>query len=231
MTVNALSNSDQSTAKSSRQTLAGNFDTFLKLLTTQLRQQDPLQPMDATTFTSQLVQYASVEQAIATNTKLESLTELMRTSSAGAALAMMGQDVTVTTDSLQLAADGGAVMSYRLPKAAETTKISILNEQGQPVWTASGGTAAGENIVSWDGLGSDGQRAAAGRYRVRIEAQDADGAKLAVEQFLRGRVDGVESRDGDFQLLVGGVSIPMTSVRDVRRPAQAPAGTSDEASS
>jgi hypothetical protein len=71
----------------------------------------------------------------------------------------------------------------------------------------------------WDGVGSDGQRATAGEYRVRVDALAADGSKLAAEQFVRGRVDGMESRDSDFELLVAGVAVPMAAVRHVRRPA------------
>ncbi len=200
-----------------QQTLAGNFDTFLKLLTTQLRQQDPLQPMDATQFTSQLVQYASVEQAIAANRKLEDLTAVARTSSTASALGMLGHDVTVAGDEVRLGADGGAEIVYRLPAMADSVHVSILDARGQVVQTASGGTAAGDNSFAWDGLTGDGARAPAGTYRIKVAATGADGGKLAVEQLLQGRVDGIETEGGQVNLLVGGVTVPLTSVRDVRR--------------
>lgn len=206
------------TVRSPNQTLAGNFDTFLKLLTTQLRQQDPLQPMDATTFTSQLVQFASVEQAIQTNTKLESLTQLARTSGTAAALGLLGQDVTAATDKIALAAEGDAAIHYRLPKPAAEVQVSILDAQGKVVQTLAGGTAAGDQALAWNGLGPQGERLPAGSYSVKIAAKDAAGAPLAVEQYLTGRVQGIEPRDGDIQLLVGGLAIPLASVRDIRPP-------------
>lgn len=202
---------------SPQQTLAGNFDTFLKLLTTQLRQQDPLQPMDATQFTSQLVQYASVEQAIAMNKKLGELNAVTRASSTASALGMLGHDVTVAGDTVQLGADGGTTIAYRLPAQAEAVQVSIVDSRGRVVQTASGGTAAGDNSLVWNGTDGAGQRAPAGSYRIRVEAKAADGGKLAAEQILRGRVDGIETENGEVSLLVAGVSVPLTAVRDVRR--------------
>ncbi len=219
MTIASVAAARSAPAPTPQQTLAGNFDTFLKLLTTQLRQQDPLQPMDATQFTSQLVQYASVEQAIATNKKLEELTAISRAGGTASALGMLGHDVTVASDEVQLGAEGGATIAYRLPAAAESAQVSILDARGRVVATANGGTAAGDNSLSWNGMNGDGQRAPAGAYRVKVEAVAADGTKLAVDQLLHGRVDGIETDNGQVRLFVGGVTVPLNAVRDVRRTA------------
>jgi flagellar basal-body rod modification protein FlgD len=216
MTVTAVASSQTTTA---RQTLAGNFDTFLKLLTTQLKQQDPLQPMDATTYTSQLVQYASVEQAIATNTKLEELNGLARISSTATALSLIGRDVTAATDQIRLNEEGDATVTYRLPAAAETVQVSLLDAQGKTVWTSAAGKAAGENTLAWNGIGTDGQRAAAGAYRVKIDAKTSEGAVLTAEQFRRGRVEGVETQGGDLQLRIDGVMAPLSAITDIRAAA------------
>lgn len=213
MTVTAVTSSQTTTA---RQTLAGNFDTFLKLLTTQLKQQDPLQPMDATTYTSQLVQYASVEQAIATNTKLEELNGLARISSTATALSLIGRDVTAATDQIRLNEEGDGTVTYRLPAAAETVQVSLLDAQGKTVWTGAAGKAAGENTLAWNGIGTDGQRAAAGAYRVKIDAKTSDGSVLTAEQFRRGRVEGVETQGGDLQLRIDGVMAPLSAITDIR---------------
>lgn len=218
MTVTATA-SDRAPVRSPNQTLAGNFDTFLKLLTTQLRQQDPLQPMDATTFTSQLVQYATVEQGIATNTKLESLANLVRGSQTAAALGLLGQQAVAATDRLQLPAEGGATISYRLPTTAETVQVSLVDQRGRTVWTGAGDATAGEHTLAWDGTAGDGQRAPAGEYRVRIEARDAAGKALAAEQLIVGRVEAVQTQGGELQVVVGGTAVPLEALRDIRRPA------------
>lgn len=220
MAISAITASQPTASSSaSQKSLAGNFETFLKLLTTQLKQQDPLQPMDATQFTSQLVQYASVEQAIATNKKLEDLTALTRASSTSSALGMLGHDVTVAGDQVQLGAEGGATIAYRLPAAAESVYVSVLDARGQVVFTANGGAAAGDNSLDWAGVGANSQRAAAGTYRIKIDAVGTDGGKLAAEQLMRGRVDGIETQNGEVKLFVGGVTVPLSSIRDVRRAA------------
>src|ERR1700686_3335504 len=78
------------------QQLAGNFDTFLKLLTTQLQNQDPLSPMDSNQFTQELVQFSQVEQQINTNTSLASLIALTKTQSSANAVSYLGKTITIT---------------------------------------------------------------------------------------------------------------------------------------
>jgi flagellar basal-body rod modification protein FlgD len=211
----ATSTSTAATSTSSRQTLAGDFDTFLKLLTTQLRQQDPLQPMDATAFTSQLVQFASVEQAIQANTKLDSLTQLTRTSGTAAALGLLGQQVSATTDQVALPTEGDASIHYRLPSAAAEVQISLLDASGRVVHTAAGDPAAGDHVLTWNGLGAGGERLPSGSYTARIEAKDAEGTTIVAEQFLSGKVQGIEPRDGDVQLLVDGIPVSLAAIRSV----------------
>ncbi len=112
MAVSAVSAGGSSPVKSSSQSLAANFDTFLKLLTTQLQNQDPLAPMDANEFTSQLVEFASVEQAIQTNSKLGELGKLIESSGTTSAMGMLGREVTAATDRVGLAASGDAQIRY-----------------------------------------------------------------------------------------------------------------------
>jgi len=215
MTVSAVTQSTSSSVRSSTQSLAGNFDNFLKLLTTQLQRQDPLSPMDATSFTSQLVEFASVEQAIQTNSRLGELTGLIQSSATNSALGLLGREVTAATDKVTLADDGDAVLRYRLAEPAAEVQISLLDDKGRTVHTLAGSGAAGENAVPWDGLGPLGRRLAAGEYTVRIEAQAADQSEVDVEQFVRGKVEAIEPQDGVPQLLVQGASVPLGAVRHI----------------
>ncbi|MEK0083230.1 flagellar hook assembly protein FlgD [Benzoatithermus flavus] len=219
MTITTASSATTGTvAMAPTKGLAGNFDTFLKILTTQLRQQDPLSPMDATTFTSQLVQFASVEQAIQTNTKLGELTRLARASSTTSAMGLLGQEVSARADRLSLPAEGDVTIRYRLPKPAAEVTVSVLDAKGRVVGTVVGSRTAGENAVSWNGIAPDGQRLPAGEYDVRIAAKTADGSPLAAEQFLRGRVQAIERKDGDLQLRVADALVPLDTVSLVRQP-------------
>jgi flagellar basal-body rod modification protein FlgD len=219
MTVSAVTAAASTTSvKSSSQSLAANFDNFLKLLTTQLQNQDPLAPMDANAFTSQLVQFASVEQAIATNTKLGELGKLIQNSGTASAMGMLGQQVSAGTDKIGLAQSGGASIRYRLPEAAAKVQVTVLDDHGRTVRSFPGGSAAGENLVRWDGTDNSAARAPAGTYTVRVEAARADGTKVDASQFVIGTVQGIEPNGSDLQLVVDGTSVPMSAVRNISRP-------------
>jgi flagellar basal-body rod modification protein FlgD len=218
MAVSAVSGGGTSSVKSPSQSLAANFDTFLKLLTTQLQNQDPLAPMDANEFTSQLVEFASVEQAIQTNSKLGELGELIESSGTSSAMGMLGREVIAVTDRVGLAASGDAQIRYRLPEAAAKITVTVLDAQGRAVRSLAGGGASGENLVRWDGLDGAGRRMAPGSYQIRVEAARADGTALAAEQYLTGTVEGIEPGADGITLVVAGATVPMSAVRTVREP-------------
>jgi flagellar basal-body rod modification protein FlgD len=219
MTISPVAASTSTTVRSSGQSLAANFDNFLQLLTTQLQNQDPLAPMDANAFTSQLVEFASVEQAIQTNTRLADLGKLIQTSGTASAMGLLGQAVTATTDRIGLGQEGDADIRYRLAEPAAKVQISVLDSQGKVVRTAVGGTAAGENLLRWNGMEVSGRRLPAGEYTVRVAAERADGTAVGVEQYIAGTVRGIEPKDGLINLIIDGATVPMSAVRTIRQPA------------
>jgi flagellar basal-body rod modification protein FlgD len=223
MAVSAVAGGGADTVRGSGQSLAANFDNFLKLLTTQLRNQDPVAPMDTNAFTSQLVQFASVEQAIKTNDKLKQLGELIEASGTSSALSMLGRDAVVATDRVGLGTTGDAAIRYRLPEAAARVTATVVDAGGRIVRTLSGGTAAGENAITWDGLDGAGQRAAPGTYRIQLDAAGTDGKAIATEQYLAGTVEAIEPDSGTISLIVAGTKVPLGDVRAVRAPAPAAA--------
>jgi flagellar basal-body rod modification protein FlgD len=216
----ASSAAASSMATTSSKTLAGNFDTFLKLLTAQLQNQDPLEPMDASEFTQQLVQYSSVEQNIYTNKNLETLIALHKAGGLGNSVGYIGREVTATDDRAALAG-GEADWTYTLPRAAESVSLVVTNEAGQTVFSGTGPTTAGENTVAWDGKTNGGANAPDGVYRLKVKALDSTGAELTAPLTLRGRVTGVEAIDGSVVLDVGGVRLKLNDVTAVREVAAA----------
>src|SRR5712692_5047969 len=114
-------------------TLAGNFQTFLTLLTTQLKNQNPLDPLDTNQFTQQLVQFAQVEQQLRQNDQLATLVSLEKTAQATTALAYVGQTVAVDGKTAALT-NGQATWSFQVPKPASAT-VTITNATGQSVYT------------------------------------------------------------------------------------------------
>ena len=218
MTISQVgSSAANSSLLKSGQSLAGNFDNFLKLLTTQLRQQDPLSPMDTNQFTSQLVQFASVEQATKSNEQLTKLTSLLQASTMTSALGYLGAQVSADGDRLRLPASGDAGVPYSLPAKAATVTITVRNAQGAPVFSAVGEAGQGSHTFRWDGTNATGQRLPAGDYAVTVDAVDADGTAVPVDRAVHGAVDGVENDPDGLYLLVGGVPIPASAVQSVSR--------------
>src|SRR5690606_41845193 len=131
MEISTLQTAQSTRSANALSQLTGNLDSFLTLLTTQLRNQDPLDPLDTEKFTSQLVQFASVEQTIQTNKHLEMLIGLQAAADRDGALSMIGK--TIMTDGDKAANLGaGADWTYSLPAGAAAVSLVVVNDQGQP---------------------------------------------------------------------------------------------------
>jgi len=192
--------------------LAGTFETFLKLLTTQLKNQDPLSPMDTEGFTTQLVQFSAVEQAMKTNRQLEQLVSLTRTAAASAALTMVGREVRVDGSRMLIDGRGGTTI-YELPERAASVTVRIFDADGRPVHSAVGGTEAGTNRFFWDGKRLDGTRAPTGLYRIAVTALDEAGRPIEAVLERTTRIDSLETRESGLVLLADGVPIAAEAVR------------------
>src|SRR2546430_16570541 len=148
------SSSGSSLSSTSGATLAGNFQTFLTLLTTQLQNQNPLDPLDTNQFTQQLVQFASVEQQLKTNDQLTTLVSLQQTAQSTQALTFVGKTAVVDGSTAALT-NGSASWELGVPTNANVT-ISIANSTGQTIFTGSYAVNAGNNQpFTWNGRGND----------------------------------------------------------------------------
>jgi flagellar basal-body rod modification protein FlgD len=216
--TSAASTAATSSAAKSQLGLADDFDSFLQLLTTQLKHQDPLSPMDANQFTEQLVQFSSVEQAIKTNDVLSQLLSLVRSDQIGRSLDYLGAEVEAPGQTVRL--DGGtpAQISYQLDQAAKDVVISIYDQSGRLVATRQGAGETGAHSIAWDGRDQNGQLLPDGLYRVDVAAKNAAGEPVKAATTLRGTVDGVELMDDKIFLSVDGVLLPQDSVTSIRRP-------------
>mgnify|MGYP001769306111 CR=1 FL=1 len=213
MDVSGITNTASQSGIASK-SLAGNFDTFLKLLTAQLQNQDPLEPMDTSEFTRQLVQYSSVEQGIYTNKNLETLIGLQQSSGLGTAMSYLGRTVTAANDEAALA-DGEASWTYNLPRAAASVALTVKDADGKTVFPGTGPTTAGDTTVVWDGSTSGGGTAPPGIYSLTVTAADSTGAELTSPVRLTGRVSGVETVNGSVVLNVNGVRIALSDITSV----------------
>ncbi len=219
MDLGALSAiSDVGKAAQASNSIAGNFDTFLVLLTTQLQNQNPLEPLDTNQFTEQLVQFAGVEQTIQTNDNLENLLSLTTASTLTNAVGFIGKKITAEgiTSELQ---NGQAAWSYTVAKDSPEAKVTIQDVSGQVVFSEDTTLEAGTHAYTWDGRRSDGTQASDGVYRISVQAKDKDGAALDVNTSVSGIVDAVDMTDTEPFLTVNGAKIKFSAVKTVEQPA------------
>jgi flagellar basal-body rod modification protein FlgD len=219
-TVNNTSTSSTASSSDStgidNSTIAGNFQTFLTLLTTQLQNQNPLDPLDTNQFTQQLVQFAQVEQQLKQNEQLASLVSMEKTAQSTAALAFVGQSVTVDGQTAALK-NGSATWSFQVPKPINAT-VTITNSTGQTVYTGSFAMDSGQQAFKWDGRDSTGTLWPDGNYTMSITGKDASGQAVSVPTEVEGVVDSVDMTQTPPVLSMGGQNYTVDKIKRVVRP-------------
>jgi len=193
--------------------LITNYEAFLQLLTTQLKHQSPLEPMDTNQFTQQLVQFSAVEQAIKTNQNLEHLISVAAASNALGLVGYIG--TTVTAEGSQTELSGGNAVWQFKSNAAGTADVIIRNSAGATVFTQTMAIPQGTHYFVWDGTMTNGAAALDGSYSVSISARDADGNAIAVDTLVNGVVDGVDLSGSEPLLRIGELTVPLSAVRTV----------------
>lgn len=217
-TVNSGTASASATgAAASGVSLAKNFDTFLKLLTTQLKNQDPTSPMDSKEFTQQLVQFSQVEQQISQNKNLEKLISLISAQTSNANLAFVGKDVVVSGNSSRFDPGTNVNWKYDLPAGVTSAKVNVYDEAGQVVYTKVVDPKSGRADFAWDGSRTDGTAPKAGTYKLEIVAKDSTGKAMTdTKTYVSGRVTSLDFDNGDQYLMLGNVKVNPSDVISVK---------------
>ncbi|KQK29238.1 flagellar hook capping protein [Bosea thiooxidans] len=195
--------------------IANNFDQFLLLLTTQLKNQSPLDPLDTNQFTAQLVQFAGVEQQLKTNETLGSLLSLSAAGTATNAVGFIGAKITADGTTTRLI-DGKAEWKVNMSSAG-TANITIKDSKGNVVQTATKTLVAGDQTYSWDGTTSIGSKAPDGEYTITIDAKNVAGEAVTAKTQISGIVDGVDFTSSIPMLKIGSISVPIDKVKSVVR--------------
>ncbi len=211
-TISSLTTLGQ--ASSDNSNIAGDFDAFLQILTTQLQNQNPLDPLDTNQFTQQLVQFAGVEQSIKQNENLEALIQMSAASTATAATSFIGKKVMIQS-TVQTLEDGKAEWSYYSSGQATGATYTIRDEDGNTVWTETKDVRSGRNPYVWNGRDNDGNRVDDGDYSLTIEATDENGDTMQISVEVSVVIDGVDYSGNEPVLLVGDQGVPLSQVTAV----------------
>jgi flagellar basal-body rod modification protein FlgD len=202
MIVNSVSTTP-TTSTAERGSAEELKNEFLKLLITQIKNQDPLKPLDNAEFTSQLAQLSTLEQLQVMN---DSMTQdLVYTQSLNNTmmLGLVGRTAVVEGDRVAVQ-DGEAAANHLQSEAAGVATVTVRNESGAVVRTFTQTVAAGWSELSWDGLGTDGQPVADGDYTLDVEVTDGAGAGIQSVVYMSGLVESIRFENNLALLHIAG---------------------------
>jgi len=208
------SSSSSSLSSTSGATLAGNFQTFLTLLTTQLQNQNPLDPLDTNQFTQQLVEFASVEQQLKTNDSLSTLVSLEQTAQSTQALTFVGKTAVVNGNTAALT-NSQATWELNIPSNSNVN-VSIANSSGQTVFSGTYAVNAGNNQpFTWNGQGNDGTQWPDGQYTLTATATDSSGNSVGIATQVQGVVSAVDLTQSPPLLTINGQSYTVNQIQSI----------------
>lgn len=213
-----VSTSATPSPSSAQQSLNSSYNTFLTLLTTQLKNQDPTSPLDSNAFTQQLVQMTGVQQQIQSNTLLQ---QLVNQSAGGqgvtGAVGLIGKSITANTASVTLN-NGSASWQYTLGSAAASGVATVTNSAGQTVWSGPlTSLSQGVNTISWNGKDASGRQLPdGGQYTLSLTAQDTNGGAVSATPQVTGVVTSVQQDStGQTVVGIGKSTVPISSITSV----------------
>lgn len=206
--------------------LQDDLNRFLNLLVTQLKNQDPLDPMDSNEFTSQLVQFASVEQQIYQNSNLEQMLTLQQNEQVSSLVGFIDKTIEVNGQDLPLE-DGYAKFTYTMPQGAKSASIIIRDSNGITVYEQDANLEAGQHTFEWDGKNKSGQQVDDGAYFAVVTGLDQTNEILDISHTVFGRVTGIGVQDGLTTMYMGDIEVPQSQVLSVRESHVASSETSE----
>jgi len=220
MTVSAIGGSTSSTSSlysSGTQTL--DKDDFLKLLVTQLQNQDPLNPTDSTEFVSQLAQFSSLEQLTSVNDNLKVVQLFDQSINNSQAVNFVGKTIKASGNLFELGSGETYEIQYQLGENADKVYVSICNSSGEIIKKIEmDQMTAGEQSVVWDGTDENGNTASAGTYSFSVQAKDKDGEIMDTAAYIEETVTGVSYHNSSTYLLAQDIEIPYSAIIEVTEP-------------
>ncbi|MCM5557116.1 flagellar hook assembly protein FlgD [Pleomorphomonas sp. JP5] len=218
MSVSGVSSSSGSGSSASAATnsLTSNYTTFLTLLTTQLKTQSPLSPMDVNNFTQQLVQYSAVEQQMQTNANLQAMMDTLTSSAALQLVNYVGKSVTAYSDTTKM--NGGeANWTINSSAAAKEANVTITDENGAVVYQGTTDLEIGQNTFTWDGKGtpSGDYSASTSPFSISVSGVDDSGKKISITTEVTGKVQAVDTSSAQPYIKVNGRLLPLSALTEV----------------
>jgi len=196
-------------------------DDFLNLLVVQLRNQDPMDPMESAEFSAQLAQFSSLEQLTNMNDSMQILIDQQASAGNIQAVSYIGKHVKALGDAIRITDGKTEGCFFELAGAAAEAVLYISDSNGNAVRTmAMGNLESGEHLVEWDGKTDNGGTADDGIYTFEVVAVNPEGGKVPSTSFISANVTGITLNDGATSLMVGELAIPLNSVVQIEASAE-----------
>lgn len=211
-------------ASSDNQMIASNFTTFLQLLTTQLKNQNPLDPLDTNQFTQQLVQFAQVEQQMKSNDQLSSLVSMEKSAQQTTALAYVGATVVVDGATASLK-NGVGTWSFNVTKPATAT-VTIRDSTGQTAYSGTLSVNPGTQNFTWDGKSTNGTQWPDGNYTMTVTALDANNQSVAISTEVQAQVTSVDLSQTPPTLSINGSDYTLDKIKRIVLPSSSNSSSS-----
>ncbi len=222
MTVSAIgASTSKSTDLSGASSTVLGKDDFLKLLVTQLKNQDPLNPTDSTQFVSQLAQFSSLEQLTNVNTNLQTVQSYDKSMNNAQAVNFVGKTIKASGSVFELTSGGTYPVQYELGENAAKVYVSVNDATGATVRKIEmDQMTAGSQSIVWDGKDLNGNAAPAGTYSFSVNAVDNSGESMTTAAYVKATVTGVGYHDNSTYLQANGIEIPYSAVLEVTETGQ-----------
>lgn len=191
------------------------IDDFLTLMTTQLKNQDPLKPLEGTEFVSQLAQFGSVSGIQSMQKSIESLSSSLRSTQMMNGTTMVGHDVLAAADSFTYTAGSGVSGQIDVPSGTQSMQIRITDSTGALVRQIEVNPQSGTNTFTWDGTRADGSAVASGDYDIEAVA-NVGGTSESLEVLMAGHVSSVTIDSTGTDLTLNTTSLGPVSMNNVR---------------
>lgn len=217
MTIASIAESVAGTSPSSvssESTIADNFDIFLNLLTTQLKNQNPLDPVKTNEFTQQLVQFAQVEQQVKTNDNLENIADLYQESTLSSTVSYLGKTITAEGNVTKLEGNG-ANWDIGFDDSPNEATVTVTNSSGKTVFTENVNFNIGSNSYTWKGENDFGNAQANGLYTIKVTATNNEGKTINASTMTTGVVTGVDMTGNTAVLNIGNRTVKLENIQKI----------------
>ncbi len=216
--VNQVSNTSTTTNISENKSVLGK-DDFLKLMIAQLKNQDPLNPMDGTEYAAQLAQFSSLEQITNLNSYLKQSIDasyMLTQSINNTMLAnLIGKEVKVNSNEIYVDGQENFGIGYELPDGIRNVRINIYNEYGTLIKSIESSNEKGSNKLLWDLTDNNGEKVTNGNYRFDVIATDFNDNTIDVTSYIIGLIQGVRYTENGTMLLINGAQYSAGDILEI----------------